>query len=287
MKTTTLTSLLIKVALLLMAAQASAQDLVGTRIDVQGARFSDQMWLFSVPSCTYSFDNGWDGYKMFGTSMAPQIFAYQLDGYYQVASVPNVNNMYIGFSAGVDTTYTLTFTHQNIANQYQQLFLIDSVANKTIDIYQTGTTYTFTALVTPEPVRRFKIVTSLPVVVIPPKDTIPVVIPPAPIDTIPVVVPPAPIVVNPPTIDTKNPKDKTDKTKKLKIYSSDKNIYIENPGKQKGKMRIIHAVTGRVVKTDDFNSEGTTIINANVPSGSYVVNGVTDSENVSTTIIIH
>lgn len=288
MKTTTLTSLLIKVALLLMVAHASAQDLVGTRIDVQGTRFSDQMWLFSVPSCTYYFDNGWDGYKMFGTTMAPQIFAIEPDGYYQVASIPNVNNTYIGFSAGVDTTYTLTFSHQNIAVSYQQLYLIDSVANKTVDIYPEGSTYTFTALVTPEPVKRFKIVTSLPVVIIPtvPKDTTKVVVPP-----VPVVIPPAPVNTNPPVVDPtnskdKDKKDKADKTKKIKIYCSDKNIYVENPGKQKGKMKIIHAVTGRVVKSSDFNSEGTTVINANVPKGIYVVNGVTDSENASTTIVI-
>lgn len=276
MKTTTLTSLLLKTALLLMTAHVSAQDLVGTRIDVQGARFSDQMWLFSVPSCTYYFDNGWDGYKMFGTSMAPQIFAIEPDGYYQVASIPDMNNTYIGFSAGIDTTYTFTFTHQNITTTYKQLYLIDSVANKTVDIYQTGTTYTFTALVTNEPVKRFKIVTSLPVVITPP----------APTDTIQVVIPPDTIATNPPVADNPKDKDKKDKTKKLKIYSSDKNIYIENHGSQKGKMKLCHAETGRVVKTSDFNAEETSVINANVPTGTYIVTGVTPSENVSTTIII-
>lgn len=279
MKTSTLTSLLVKIALLLMVAHASAQDLVGTRIDVQGTSFSDKMWLFSVPTCTYYFDNGWDGHKMFGSSMSPQIFAIEPDGYYQISCIPDVNNTYIGFSAGVDTTYMLTFTHQNIATRYNQLYLIDSVANKTIDIYQSGTTYTFTAMVTPEPVKRFKIVTSLPVVIIPP----------VPTDTIPVVIPPDTIETNPPAVDNpkdKDPKDKKDKTRKIKIYSSDKNIYIENPGMQKGKMKLCHAETGKVVKTVEFNADGTTVINANVPSGTYVVNGTTPSENVSVTIII-
>ena len=85
MKATTLKLILLKLPLLLMVTRASAQDLTGTRIDVQGTRFSDQMWLFSVASCTYGFDNGWDGFKMFGTTLAPQIFAWEPDGYYQVA----------------------------------------------------------------------------------------------------------------------------------------------------------------------------------------------------------
>lgn len=279
MKITTLKSLLFKLALLLMVANASAQDLTGIRIDVQGARFSDQMWLFSVPTCTYTFDNGWDGYKMFGTSDAPQIFAIEPDGYYQVSSVPDVNNTYIGFSAGVDTVYTLTFNNDNLAVSYQHLFLIDSVTNKTTDVYQTGSTYTFSALPTSKPVRRFKIVTSLPVVVIPPT---------APKDTVPVVKPP----VVPPVVDPKNPKDKDkdDKNcppKKLKIYCSGKNIHIENPGKQKGKMKLCHAQTGRVLRTVDFNAEGNYIINSDLPNGVYVVNGVTQSENISAVIIIH
>ena len=269
MKKITLKLLFIYLTLILMVSHVSAQDLVGTRIDVQGAQFSDQMWLFTVATCTYNFDNGWDGYKIFGASVAPQIFAIEPDGYYQVSSVPDVNNTYLGFSAGVDTAYTFTFTHENLAENYQQLFLIDSVANKTIDIYQTGTTYKFSAQTTPLPVRRFKIVTSLPPVV---------VIPTVPKDTVPVVSP----------INPKNPKDKDKKhhPKKIKIYNSGENIYIENPGKQKGKIKICHAVTGRVLKIADFNGDGTTIINARVPKGTYVVNGVTPLEDFSITIII-
>jgi len=163
MKTNHFKKFFLKLALLMMIAQVSAQDLIGTRIDVQGTRFSDQMWLFSVASCTYNFDNGWDGYKMFGTTMAPQLFAMEPDGYYQVASIPDVNNTYLGFSAGVDSAYTFTFTHQNLSNRYQMLYLIDSVSNKVVDIYATGTKYSFTAQPTLAPIRRFKIVTSKPI----------------------------------------------------------------------------------------------------------------------------
>jgi len=255
MKTSTFKSLLVKLALILMVSQASAQNLVGTRIDVQGARFSDQMWLFTVASCTYNFDNGWDGYKMFGTSMAPQIFGIEQDGYYQVASIPNVNNMYLGFSAGVDTVYTFTFTHQNLCRCYQQLYMIDSVANKTVDIYQTGTMYTFTASATCNPVKRFKIVTSKPA------------------DS---------NLTNTITTDVNQPYS----TNNLRIYSSDKSIHIENPNQQQGKIKLCNAGTGQVVLTEDLSSQKNSIINTHVPSGTYIVNGVTLAENVSAKIII-
>src|ERR1035437_6307800 len=160
MKTITLKSLLVNMALLMIVSHAYSQDLVGTRIDVRGARFSDQMWLFSVATCTNDFDNGWDGFKMFGSPIAPQLFAIEPDGDYQVDAIPDFNNTYLGFSAGIDSVYTFTFTHENLAKDYQQLYLIDSVANKTVDIYQSGTTYTFTASITKKHVKRFKIVTS-------------------------------------------------------------------------------------------------------------------------------
>ena len=256
MKTTTFKKIFLKLALLMMIAPVSAQDLVGTRIDVQGSRFSDQMWLFSVASCTYNFDNGWDGYKMFGTSMAPQLFAMEPDGDYQVASIPDVNNTYLGFSAGVDSAYTFTFTHQNLANRYQQLYLIDSVTNKVVDIYASGTKYSFTAQSSLEPIRRFKIVTTRP------------------------------IDLNQSGSVLTNVDQVNSSAKNLKIYYSENNIYIENAAHQKGKMTLINAQTGRVFKTEDFNAEGTSIIDANVPGGIYVVNGVTLSENVSEKIII-
>jgi len=135
-------------------------------------------------------------------------------------------------------------------------------------------------------------VTSLPNVVVPPApvDTVatPVVVPP--VVTPPVVVPPVvtpPVVVPPvvvPPADPKNKKDK-DQPKKIKIYSSGKKIYIENPGK-KGKMKLVHAVTGRTLKTADFCAQGTTIISADVTAGTYMVNGATDSDDETTMVIL-
>ena len=260
MKTSTLKLLLVDLALFLIVSHAYSQNLVGTRIDVQGQRFSDQMWIFSVPTCTYDYDNGWDGYKMFGTPLAPQLFAIEPDGYYQVAAIPDINNTVIGFSAGIDSVYTFTFTHQNVAMDYKQLYLVDSVANKIVDIYQSGTKYTFTASVTTNPVKRFKILTSNPGNLNGTSNQT------ASVTT----------GIDQPTLNNKN----------LKVYYSNKKIHIENAGNQKGTMILCNAETGKVCKTENFNSDSMSVIDSNVPVGIYVVNCITQSDKVSEKIII-
>jgi hypothetical protein len=287
MKTTTLKTLMLALTLVFSIMQAQAQSLTSVRIDVQGSRYSDQMWVFSVPICTRSFDNGWDAYKMYGVSVAPQVFAIEPDGSYQIDAVPTLNNTYIGFWAGEDTTYTFSFNNENLSLRYQQLYLIDSVANKTIDIFATGTKYTFTAMHTSQPVKRFKIVTSLPtppVVVDPVVPVDPVVVPndsvAAPVD--PVI--PNDSVVSP-VDNSKNKKDK--KEKKIKVYNSGNTIVVENQGKAKGKLKLYNAITGKKLKDADFNASGTTRISTGLKRGSYVVNAVASTEDdVTTTIVI-
>lgn len=289
MKATTIKSILVKLALLLAVTSASAQDLIGTRIDVQGARFSDQMWIFSVATCTNSYDNGWDGYKMFGTTVAPQIFAFESDGNYQVDARPDANNTYIGFSAGVDTAYTFTFTHQNLSVRYQKLYLVDSVANKVVDIYADGSTYTFTAQQTAAPVKRFKIVTSMPQTASVPttpttttvSTTVPVITPSTTNTSSDTAVTPAASTTTK-TMGGESMKN----SKQLNIYSAHNTVYIENKGKQKGKMMLYNAMSGKLIKKVDFNANGiTTIETAELP-GTYVVYGATAAEEISKTLVL-
>ncbi len=128
-------------------------------IDVMGTHYSDRMWIFSEPNCTHLFDNGWDGTKMLGSSMTPQLFAMESDGNYQIDAVDDMNGTNLGFQTGMDTTYTLTFTQSNTKSMYLGLYLIDKVANKAVDISESGSTYSFTAQSTNQPVNRFMIVT--------------------------------------------------------------------------------------------------------------------------------
>lgn len=141
-------------------AKAQTIEKTYTVIDVVGSRFSDRMWIYTNPDCTREFDNGWDGRKIINPTSAPQIFAMEPDGNYQINAVDNVNNTEFGFKAGEDTNYTIRFKHVNTASVYSGLYLIDLVNNNILDITDDNSEYTFTTEQTSNPVKRFKIVTN-------------------------------------------------------------------------------------------------------------------------------
>jgi Predicted solute binding protein len=286
MKTSTLKSALAAFTLMFLSTQINAQDLVGTRIDVQGSRYSDQMWMFSVPTCTRDYDNGWDGYKMFGTSTAiPQIFAVEASGNYQIDAIPTFNDTYISFKAGEDSVYTLTFTNQLVETIYSHLYLVDSVANKTIDIFNSGTTYTFNVKPTAQPVKRFKIVSVLPTAVTPPATT-------TTTDPIVTTTDPTTTTTTPPTttVDTTvvAPTDtKKGKEKSIKIKSSKKDLVITNNKKEKGWVKVYNATTGKMMKSYDLNTNTTSTITTDLPTGTYIVNATTTTTSVNETVLIN
>jgi hypothetical protein len=145
----------------LQKAKKSDSDLsISTQIDISGSRFTDKMWVFVDPSCTRGFDNGWDGYKYLGTSLAPQLWAMEGDGDYQIDAVADINNTELGFMTGEDSDYTLTFNHENMDQQYSALYLIDLITGTTTDITANGSKYSFTAVSSTTPTKRFRIVTA-------------------------------------------------------------------------------------------------------------------------------
>jgi len=84
------------------------------------------------------------------------------DGNYQIDAVDDMNETYLGFSAGQDYNYTLKFTHQNIESKYENLYLIDLANNNCVDITADGSEYHFQAFSTPNAVKRFKIASTKP-----------------------------------------------------------------------------------------------------------------------------
>jgi hypothetical protein len=132
-------------------------DKTSTIIDVTGSKTGDRLWLVSEPTCTRTFDNGWDGSKFIGSALSPQIYAIEPDDKYQVNAVADINDTEIGFQAGGDTEYTLTFTHTNIKTKYAGIYIVDLLDNKTIDVTESGSTYTFSATSSSQD-KRFKIV---------------------------------------------------------------------------------------------------------------------------------
>ena len=141
------------------AKAASATDnQTTTTIDIEGENSADRMWLMSHESYTRGFDNGFDGKKLIGNALNPQLYAVENDGKYQLNSVDDINNTTLAFQAGQDTEYNMTFTHdENAQLKYKKMYLHDLVENKIIDISMSGTIYNFNAVSTTNPVIRFKI----------------------------------------------------------------------------------------------------------------------------------
>jgi len=81
------------------------------------------------------------------------------DGDYQVNSVSDMHNTDLAFQAGDEVEYTLKFTHQNIQQRYAGVYLVDLIENKTVDVTQSGSTYTFATAQSDAPAKRFKILT--------------------------------------------------------------------------------------------------------------------------------
>ncbi|MHB9143345.1 MAG: T9SS type A sorting domain-containing protein, partial [Paludibacter sp.] len=141
------------------ADSISTSDKISLKINVKSKNFTDFMWIFTNSTSTYGFDNGWDGQKILGSALAPQLYSIEKDGNYQVNTVPDMNNTELAFQAGQDVEDTLTFTNMNLEKQYAGVYLVDLLENRTIDITTSGTQYAFMAESTPSPVTRFKIVT--------------------------------------------------------------------------------------------------------------------------------
>jgi len=140
--------------------KAETKQKVYSVIDVVGSRFSDRVWIYTDSDCTREFDNGWDGRKIINSTSAPQIFAMEPDGNYQINAVDNVHNTEFGFKAGEDMNYTIQFKHFNTASVYSSLYLIDLEDNTIIDVTEDNSAYSFTAYQTSDAVKRFKIVTN-------------------------------------------------------------------------------------------------------------------------------
>jgi hypothetical protein len=135
------------------------ESISSTVIEVKGTNSQDKMWLFSKEEFTRNYDNGSDGRKILGSALNPQIFAVEEDGNYQINAVNDINNSTLAFQAGQETEYELVFTHENSTIRYSKIYLHDMIENSITDITESGSTYQFEAKSSPEPIKRFRIIT--------------------------------------------------------------------------------------------------------------------------------
>ena len=127
-------------------------------LESENRKLSDRAWIFVDESTTRTFDNGYDGEKMFGAAKLSQLYAVEADGNYQVNAVPDMQNTSLNMKAeeGV-SSYTLRFAHHNMADKYDRIFLTDLLTNTVTDITEDGSEYAFTATNEQEAEKRFLI----------------------------------------------------------------------------------------------------------------------------------
>ena len=245
-----LTIILIVLGFTLITAQEVRRTC--TVIDVIGDVYSDRLWLFSVPETSDGFDNGWDGYKFLkSTSNSPQIYAVTLDGNFQVSTVADIHNKIIGFVPGAAAEYTLTFTHTDLAYTYQKLYLIDRLVDKTVDVYEEGSSYTFSAK-KGDYKERFVLVTSVNLV------------------------------------DTLVSKINTDnnKAKNVRVYGVGKKLFVDNHNNQRASLKIVNARNGKIEKQMVVDSEAFMSFDTNLELGAYIICTSVETDLANTTVLL-
>ncbi len=108
-----------------------------------GAQSADRVWIFQKEGTTHDFNNGWDGRKMLEEGITQLYVNTKDDSNLQVTTVPELNNVSLGFVPDIDGKYTLDFS---LSEQLQgtRIYLEDAVADTKVPVVE-GSTYQFTA----------------------------------------------------------------------------------------------------------------------------------------------
>ena len=85
-------------------------DFLRVRLQVNSqSSGADRMYVIQDSTTTAGYDNGYDAPKQMATGLM-NIYTNEKFGKMEISSTNNIDSMYIGFEAGVDTQYTITFT---------------------------------------------------------------------------------------------------------------------------------------------------------------------------------
>ena len=131
------------------APKIEDKDFMRVRMQV-GSKNSgaDRMYVIQYGECTSGYDNGYDARNILAEGQA-NIYTSEQDGEMEISVSDNINETYIGFSAGSDSEYTLRFT-----SVVGELYLKD-LETETIMAIMDGEEYTFYATPNTKNDRRF------------------------------------------------------------------------------------------------------------------------------------
>lgn len=144
-----------------MNATASSSSTIKPLItmDVIGEKSSDRVYLITADGTSKSFDNGWDGRKIFTPDMV-QMYTSTPDGRMQVNSDADLNDTYIGFRSGGENSYKLKFTYnEQMDGVYESLYLRDLATGKEYDVTD-GKEIIFSSSALENNDKRFKLTTA-------------------------------------------------------------------------------------------------------------------------------
>ncbi len=116
------------------APQKEKTEIPILKVRVEGKRFADDLYLLCREDWTHGYEPGYDGKKIYGDSRTPQLFAIEADDNMSVNAVDDIDGQYLGFIAGEETEYTLTFDPSTLNGQYSRLYLHDLTAGTSIDL---------------------------------------------------------------------------------------------------------------------------------------------------------
>jgi len=170
--------------------------------------------------------------KKLGDPAVTQIYGMEENNaMYQINAKSDIHNSIIGFKPGNDRNFTLKFTHQGINTIYNNLYLVDMVANQTVDVYANGTEYTFTSTDS-DPVQRFKIITNLGI-----------------------------------ATDDNSP---TEFENNMEVFKMNNKVVVNNRNQINATVKVFDEI-GRCITNSIVESNSQLILNENLAKGVYVV----------------
>ena len=103
--------------------------------------YGDMLYMWEREDFEEGFENGWDGRKMFGADVAPQLYAVTTDGNMAINCVPDWEGTVLGFKKGTeDNVYTFTFEYEG-----ENTWYLNDLREQTSTLISSESSYMFMA----------------------------------------------------------------------------------------------------------------------------------------------
>lgn len=106
-----------------------------------GSEYNDRVVILEREDFSEGFDNGWDGEKMSFGNASPSVYVINAQGGYDaVSAIPTLEGTVVGFRAGADSQYTMTFSYEGEDEWY-----LNDLQTETSTLISGEQTYSFAA----------------------------------------------------------------------------------------------------------------------------------------------